>query len=856
MLPRRLGAGHDQGGAPSRAGLRALALAGCSILALGLGSLDRAGAQSVSISGEVDPGAPTSPVWTVSGPLVFGNGSMTIAGGGRVFSDGSLLAYYDPGSTSAVTVTGAGSTWTDSNEIMVGIWGRASVTVSAGATVISDAASIGVYGGSVGAVTVTGPGSTWTIANFFMIAPSGDSTLAITHGGAVSSGDTSVGDNGATGTVVVSGAGATLTARTLAIGGSGTGILTIADGGKVSVGVGGSGIVTLGSHGGTGTVNIGAAAGSAAVAAGTLEAAGLRFAGGTGTLNFNHTGGAYVFAPKITGAGTIEQRSGTTILSGDSSGFSGRTLVTGGKLVVNGSLGGTLTLDTGATLGGGGTVSGVTVGSGATVAPGNSIGTLGVAGNVAFAAGSHYQVEIDTAGRSDKIAATGSAALAGGTVDVVKAPGAYLPGTRYTILTATGGVTGSFAGVTHDLLFLTLGLNYDLNNVYLDIGRNPLAFASVGVTRNQIAAAGAVEARGTGNSLYDAVLQQASAAGARAAFDGLSGEIHASAKGVLIDDSRFVRDAAMGRLRAAFGAAGAGRGQVTAYAADGPASAPATTDRFALWGQGFGSWGRTNGDGNAARLNRSTGGFLIGADGLVLDAWRLGLVAGYSRSSFSTRERASSGASDNIHLGLYGGGQWGALALRAGAAYTWHDVTTSRTVAFAGFGDSLKGGYKAATTQAFGELGYGIRVGPTPVGRLAFEPFANLAYVNVSTDGFSEKGGAAALTGRGEASGVTFTTLGLRAASEFMLGAMGVTARGTLGWRHAFGDTVPAASLAFAGGGAFSVSGAPIARNAAVVEAGIDVMLTPAATLGLSYGGQFGSGVTDQTVKGTFGLRF
>ncbi|MFX5812902.1 autotransporter domain-containing protein, partial [Acinetobacter baumannii] len=91
----------------------------------------------------------------------------------------------------------------------------------------------------------------------------------------------------------------------------------------------------------------------------------------------------------------------------------------------------------------------------------------------------------------------------------------------------------------------------------------------------------------------------------------------------------------------------------------------------------------------------------------------------------------------------------------------------SRTVAFAGFADSLKGGYKAATAQAFGELGYGIALGATPIGKLAFEPFANLAYVNLTTGAFGETGGAAALTARGDASGVTFTTLGLRAASSF-----------------------------------------------------------------------------------------
>ncbi len=40
-----------------------------------------------------------------------------------------------------------------------------------------------------------------------------------------------------------------------------------------------------------------------------------------------------------------------------------------------------------------------------------------------------------------------------------------------------------------------------------------------------------------------------------------------------------------------------------------------------------------------------------------------------------------------------------------------------------------------------------------------------------------------------------------------------VTARGSLGWRHAFGDTAPTTTLAFAGGSPFSIAGAPIAEE-------------------------------------------
>jgi outer membrane autotransporter protein len=89
-----------------------------------------------------------------------------------------------------------------------------------------------------------------------------------------------------------------------------------------------------------------------------------------------------------------------------------------------------------------------------------------------------------------------------------------------------------------------------------------------------------------------------------------------------------------------------------------------------------------------------------------------------------------------------------------------------------------------------------------------------------------------------------------------MLGAVYATTRGTLGWRHAFGDTTPFSTFAFAGGSAFNIAGVPIAREAAVVNAGIDFALTKAATVGLSYGGQFGGNAADQNVRGQLTVQF
>lgn len=78
-----------------------------------------------------------------------------------------------------------------------------------------------------------------------------------------------------------------------------------------------------------------------------------------------------------------------------------------------------------------------------------------------------------------------------------------------------------------------------------------------------------------------------------------------------------------------------------------------------------------------------------------------------------------------------------------------------------------------------------------------------------------------------------------------------------LGWRHAFGDTTPLAALRFAGGGSpFGIGGVPVARNAAVIEAGLDYAISPNATLGISYGGQFGSGIADHSAKANFNVKF
>lgn len=491
----------------------------------------------------------------------------------------------------------------------------------------------------------------------------------------------------------------------------------------------------------------------------------------------------------ISGNGSLTKTgTGKLTLNGQNS-YAGPTTVGTGTLVVgdashgDASLAGDVTVDSGARLGGIGTIGGNVTILG-THGVGNSIGVQTVGGN--YVNHGIFEVETTPSG-ADKLIVGGTVDISGATLNLVLTPATAeswnLRNGPYTIIQNNGAadVAGTFASVgnLNDLLFLDHLINYkggDGNDITLTLARNDVAVANVATTGNQIATAGALDRLGEGNALASAMLLMTDEDAARLALDAASGEVHASAKGMLIEDSRFVADAATARVRAAMGDVAAPAMPVMAYGEGGPELVEADTSRFVVWGQAFGSWGTASGDGNAAGLDRSTGGFLAGGDTAIGEAWRVGLLTGYSHASFDVDDRASSGSSDTYHIGLYGGGQWDGLGLRGGVAYSWNRIDTSRNVVVPGFADALTAKYDAGTAQVFGEAGYRVETRMA-----AFEPFASLAYINLHTDGFTEKGGAAALTSAASTTETTFTTLSLRASAGFDLGGVQATAQGTLG---------------------------------------------------------------------------
>jgi outer membrane autotransporter protein len=557
----------------------------------------------------------------------------------------------------------------------------------------------------------------------------------------------------------------------------------------------------------------------------------------------------------ISGSGSLDKiGSGTLILTAANT-YTGPTDVQAGTLGLRGSLASTVTVESGATLGGTGSIGGLIANSGATIAPGvlAPYATFTVTGEASFAPGSTFAVNIGSASQNDKLVSTGSTTLSGGTVAVNGAGGTYSPSTRYALLTAQGGVSGTFSSLSTSgdlptLAFLDPMLSYDADDVYLGFSTKP--FVSAAQTPNQAATALALQAQPAGSPLYNALISQTTS-GALSAFNALSGEIHASAVGAAFEDTRLPRQAVLDRLAETYGASAPG-GAKTVKTYD--FSTP--TQVYSAWAQAFDSWGRLGGNGNAATMANNLGGFMLGADATLYSRYRLGVAGGYTNASAGASARSSSGNISATYIGLYGGASVDALQLRGGAFYANNHYGLDRSVSFPGFYQSAGSGYGGDTAEVFGEAGWRIAIAAPVASAASVEPFIGVAGVDLHSASFSETPGPAALVGGSESAGSGITTLGLRGDTT-MFATAPMALNGMIGWQHVYGGT-PNATMAFASAPStqFSIAGAPIARDALALELGVDLRLTSNIKLGVYYSGLLASSASDNAIKAKLEANF
>jgi len=782
-----------------------------------------------------------------------------------------------------VTLSGAGAAQSlevqASGEVIVGAGGSLAVgdLISLGTTAIGAAgpAVLTIQGGGTvsgahlfagdaarqGIVTVTGAGSSLTLAPVglgqaqrFEIGGNGAGELHIDAGANVTVNGTRtlhVGDT-ANGTLFIgSGAGAgTLTADSVILGTAGSSVQFNHTGTTTfSAAVSGNGSLTKTGAGTTILSGANTYTGGTTVTAGTLQGDSTSLQGSitnNAAVTFSQAAnGSYAGA--ISGTGTLAKTgAGNLVLSGVNS-YNGGTSVNAGTLSVNGSIANSsVSVNNGGTLGGSGTVGSTTIAAGGVLAPGNSIGTLTVNGNVTFAAGSIYRVEVDPAGNNDRINATGTATLNGGTVDVQAGAGSYSLSTQYTILNAAGGRTGAFAGVTSNLAFLTPSLAYDANNVFLTLARNNTSYASVGLTPNQVATGTALQnavAGASGDmSTVLAAVDSLSAPQARAAFDAASGagivELRRASAGFA---TRFgsqlqarlaaVQGRGTGTLANSFTdrplllAANDTLSDLMAPVSDMPprkfslaGNAPAlsgTSDASqGLWARGYGGHSTTDADGNAAASRLRSSGLSIGFDAEAGEGLRLGVAASIGTARLST-DHNESGKTRGTALAVYGGYTSGAWTFSGSAGMSWGKNHMDRGIAFGTLSRTAGGDFDSDTLSAYGEASYSLAMEGWTL-----QPLAGLSLSRNKANGFTETGaGALNLQVASQTTRSSRSILGARA--FFDTGHIRLEPR--VVWAHEFGNLNTPMTAQFQGAATaspFQISGAALKRDTLILGLG------------------------------------
>ena len=825
------------------------------------------------ITGAVVTGGPGGSSGTGQGPSSFnGTGGAVGSGqGGAIYLNGvtanigvstGTVTYANSisgtglntgGVTTAINKTGTGTLALSATNNFTGNVKITGGTVSIATTANLGDVSNGVVMSNGTTLAITG---TTTLANGRAFSIAGSSTIDVATG-ATTTLQGVIADGASAGSLVKSGDGTLLLSGTNTYTGStaiNAGTMRAGSANAVPNGTG----LTIGATGAfdmNGFAGVfGSLAGAGIVTNGSGSAAALTVGGDNTDSTYSGSIQNGTGAVSLTKTGT-----GTLTLSGTNS-YSGATAINGGTLAVNGSIASPVTVNSGGTLGGNGTINNsVSIQSGGVFAPGNSIGTTTVNGNLTFAAGSVYRVEADAAGNSDRINVTGtpgSATINGGTVDVQAGAGTYQASTQYTILNATGGVTGAFSTVNSNLAFLTPSLSYDPNDVFLTLNRNDIGFASVAITPNQVATAtvlqNSVGATGDMATVLTA-LTGLSAGQARSAFDAVGG---ASIVALRLAGKEYLNGfGAQLNRRLGLGVAGDAAVQMAAFnspirlAANEPfsdgqpiyAQAQSNTagtersrhDGRGLWIQGYGDAQNTDSDGNAAASRLRSGGFSGGIDGQFGEDLVLGVAVSSGTSSVSFDGSADSGHSHSNALGVYGSYVTGPWSFKGVSGLSLNDNRLRRYVTVGTLARTASGDFDSQNVSLYAEAAHDIKLAGHVV-----QPIAALSYVGTRTDGFTESGaGALNLQVAGQNVESTRSLFGARTNCNFGNFKLQVEAL----WAHEFGNVNAPITASFSGApaaGTFQVSGVELRRDTLVLGLGASGEIRKSVNLFVSAQGE------------------
>jgi autotransporter-associated beta strand protein len=674
------------------------------------------------------------------------------------------------------------------------------------------------------------------------------------------------------GAIVVN-SGGTLNATLGGVTNTATGSITVALGGTVNDDLNNAGVVTnSGSYVANVATNTGAGnitntttgnwTGNVLSNAAIISNSGLwngnatNGAGGTLTNSGTWTG-------TVANAGIFNNNAGGTV--------SGLLTNTAGTTTNNGALNGGATVSGGAFTGSG-SVTNLTV-SGGTFAPGTGTpgSSMTVTGNLVLQSAATYLVQVSPASAS--FAAVGGTANIAGTAAAVYVAGNYVAKT-YTIMTAAGGVNGTFNTLVNTNLSpnVSASLSYDANDVFLNLKLNFVPPPG-GLNINQQNVANAVVGFFNSNGGIPLVFSGLTPAGLTQASGELgTGVIQSSIKAndmflnLLLDPavagraggfasgpaaSQFAADDEEALAYAAKRKASSAERDAYAMATKAPYLAPQPVNRWSVWGAAYGGSAVT--DGNAIVGSHDTTarayGVVGGADYKVTPDALIGFALAGGGTSFSIANALGSGNSDLFQAGVFGRQNIGAAYLSAALAYGWQDVTTNRTVTIAGT-DALRANFKAETFSARFEGGYRFA---TPFAGIT--PYVAAQAISFNLPAYAEQvlagTGTFALNYGAQTTTATRTELGLRSDKSFAVQDGVFTLRGRAAWAHDYNnDRAVTAVFQTLPGASFVVNGARANPDGALVSAGAEMKWLNGFSLAATFEGEFSGNVTSYAGKG------
>jgi uncharacterized protein with beta-barrel porin domain len=448
---------------------------------------------------------------------------------------------------------------------------------------------------------------------------------------------------------------------------------------------------------------------------------------------------------------------------------------------------------------------------------------------------------------------TGSASLSGGDLYVTGTDSGYVVNSHTDVLTATGGLSGTFSALNKapNVTLLTATLNYDASSAWLNVQQVTVtAVQGMSYTPASFGAAQRVQ------NAFDQINTQlgpaapAGIAPASASFIQGAGSLqHSSSIGTVQDSLQSLS----GQLHAASAA-------MTLEAIN--AGTRALSDRFdnlldhpqvGAWAQNLGYHGDLSRSGYS-NVGVDLSGWLAGRDYRVGERGVAGYAVSQSQGLGRLADSADQGRSHALEGMLYGGvinGSWYTMG-RFGVGSYRENMRRMVQLGdqYAGVASNVNGRYGVA----YGESGYQLSLGQTRV-----TPYVDVQYAQLQRDGFNEFGAYGfGLKAGAQTTALWQAGLGLRAERSWALARGGSLSLQTrMLWQHSFGVRGELLDASFSGVNQFApVGGVGLSRYGGVAGATLDWTMNPRASLQLGYDRDFGQGQQGQMGTLSFNWMF